>query len=523
MGKEEVFGCETLSIGVRDSDGKLSNGERNLIELLLVSELDGRVKVELRLVKTYLLCARKFYWSSIQDSSVHVNELQLDTILLKLKDALLPAHSGTAPKFLQNLEDIQHLNLVTCRFRFQTLLEPLGEKLVFLYNFIGFVRMQGKYALALAQHGGVVATSASYLCHLCWFYRDDDPGSMSSIDSALNKLRLHKDDRGLNELKVESGLVKTFLLCDSKLDGYSNLKDSVCVNALHFYTLLVRLEDGLLPRDLAGEVSKFQQVLMTFKQEIRGTYARWRESSIKWSFLRSELHSSTSPWRNEFLHSLLENLEDILIWGEEVRDSRLETMLESLQERLLFLYNFICFVMMQGKHREKYNELHRKNKDLIGDVVKDAGVVIFSLYGNEIGEASAKEIDVKLFCILGKIKLMKAEMEEKYPVTLKFNFPSTNELGFINLLLENLKELAISSAKDRLGTIQHHQSFLESYLKKNEEDPTCYSNHTFENAQDHLEFFRSFLDNYMGQIQIQKHGQDLSPALLNQVHSGRMY
>ncbi|KAL3512872.1 hypothetical protein ACH5RR_025589 [Cinchona calisaya] len=490
------------------------------------------------------------------------------------------------------------------------------------------------------------------------------------IDSVLKKLELHKDDdhHVLQTLKVEFRLVKTFLVCARLLNQqfYSllgelgkglpppsallqnrlhahlyRLEVGLVPCAQHLYILLHRLEDGygLLPSHLAGTASKFHQVVNSFKQEVTESFAKMSAESLNYA---------SSPSRDkfmEFFHSLLENLEDILIWSKQACDSRLETLLEPLQEKLVFLNNFIRFSRMQGKdehqlmehfggvavsaaylcylcwfsrdddrvfdgmdlkilelmekikprdqqvsaayigilefrsftlstnadmliagnfvdsllsnlwdlllncgasfmvslkhqmrilyeglhllrnilmkHRDKYNGLHERKKDLIGAVVNDAGVVIFSLYQNRIDEALAKEQDVKIFRLLEKIKLIKVELQGKYPATVRFNFPTTNELRFIDLLLENLTQLEIcnvdpiSFAKDRVEAVQNYRLFLESYLQKTVEHPTRYPNHEFENVKEDLVFFTSFLEDYMEQhkqhqnLQVQTLREDL--------------
>ncbi|XP_027172589.1 putative late blight resistance protein homolog R1A-10 [Coffea eugenioides] len=142
----------------------------------------------------------------------------------------------------------------------------------------------------------------------------------------------------------------------------------------------------------------------------------------------------------------------------------------SLKHHLKILYEGLQFLSsILQKQQEKYDGLPRRTQDLIGAVVEDAAIVIFSLYQKKIREASAKETDVKLFCLLYKIKLIKAEVEEQHPVDLRFNFPTTSELGFIDLHLQKLKELA-SSKVDPLAFARDGAGFLKTYLKKTEED-----------------------------------------------------
>ncbi|KAL3518715.1 hypothetical protein ACH5RR_021304 [Cinchona calisaya] len=79
-----------------------------------------------------------------------------------------------------------------CDSMFETLLEPLREKLVFLNNFIQFVRMQRKYSSYFIEHCRIVAICAPNICCLCCFYRDDDQvfdGMHLKIPELIEKIK----------------------------------------------------------------------------------------------------------------------------------------------------------------------------------------------------------------------------------------------------------------------------------------------------------------------------------------------
>ncbi|XP_027082319.1 putative late blight resistance protein homolog R1B-8 isoform X2 [Coffea arabica] len=218
----------------------------------------------------------------------------------------------------------------------------------------------------------------------------------------------------------------------------------------------------------------------------------------------------------EFVDSLLGHLGELLLNCPAYFVVSLKHQLRMLFEGLRFLRNIL--------NKEKYDGIEGKIKDLIGAVVNDAGIVIFSLYQNDLQKASAEEIDVKLFCLLGRISTIKAAVDESYPVVPRFNFPTTNVLGIIDLLQEKLKELAtckvdpiLTFAKDRVHflrlylknateqhsqdaklqpqTIQEDLSFLKSFLENNLEQHVDKEKLQLQTVQDGLVFLRSFLEN----------------------------
>ncbi|XP_027102358.1 putative late blight resistance protein homolog R1B-8 isoform X2 [Coffea arabica] len=458
--------------------------------------------------------------------------------------------------------------------------------------------------------------------------------AMTSIDSIID---FCKDDHDLKELKVELSLVKIFFLCARKLCFSSKrteiLKDSVRQNWQQFCSFLAQLEHGLPPSELAGAISNLRRILKSYRQKFSTLYVEMPDFLFNRYGYCSEGHNSyvdsllksSSGLRDEFMelfNLLLENLEDIVIWGKAC-DSRLAKLLEPLQEKLVFLRTFILFPSLQGKpkrkllehcavvalsaahlcyicwffryhyqelnwmdskiseltdkiklvdhrahhtyicvlesgttsptlstekdviivgefvesllghlwelllncpayfavslkhqlrmlfeglqflrnilNKEKYDGIEGKIKDLIRAVVNDAGIVILSLYQNDLREASAEEIDVKLFCLLEKIKPIKAEVEEKYPIPPKFGFPTTDALGLIDLVQEKLQELA-SCKVDPIFTFANDRvHFLRSYLKNAMEEHNQDAKHQAQTIQEDLSFLKSFLENNLEQ------------------------
>ena len=194
----------------------------------------------------------------------------------------------------------------------------------------------------------------------------------------------------------------------------------------------------------------------------------------------------------EFVDSLLSKLLELL----QHCPTR---FLESLQHQMRILYDGLQFLRnILKKQQEKYDGLPGKIKRIIGAVVNDAGVVIFSLPQYNIPKALAKEIDIKLFYLLGNINTIKAAFNESYPVVPRFNFPTTNVLGIIGHLLDKLKELASCKVDPVSSFAKDRFDFLRSHLEKNVEHPTRCPELQPRNMQD-LSFLRSFLENNLKQ------------------------
>ncbi|KAL3518682.1 hypothetical protein ACH5RR_021271 [Cinchona calisaya] len=402
------------------------------------------LKLELRFLRTFLLCARK--WSnhvSLSPSSSLEQAFQKNGQQLFLFLSLASENPSVSVNLAKRLSDVRemiklykeeihvmYINLLDCLLRsscsplrdefmefmdsllenladflawngdydrvLQEQIESLQEKLTFLKIFIGFAlfrRVEQRQLVRLLIHCDVVAVNAAHLSFIFWFYRKDSEvfeKMGSKISELLQKIK-PVDSRDLDSYVQ--------ILKASKLSESSNY--------------------------LTTEADKC--IMGDFVDSLLGSL--WELLHCGNSFVVSGIHQMR-----------------MLYWG------------------LKFLGNMI------KKQPEKFDGLHEKSKDLCGVVVGEAGIVIFSLHMHEHG--LSKEMELSLFNLLEKIDLIKADFAEKYPVKSTFNFPTATELGFIDLLLENLKEMIsakvdlIFPAIDRFQTVQEDLIFLRSFLAK---------------------------------------------------------
>ncbi|KAL3527947.1 hypothetical protein ACH5RR_012603 [Cinchona calisaya] len=308
------------------------------------------------------------------------------------------------------LENLVPLPVFYCKFKFDSrynlydLVEDLREKLMFLKNFISFVTRQGvvedMQLIPLLIHIQVLAFNAARLIYVCWLDRfDREVGNKMEFE--ISQL-LQK----VNPVNVDPQVRETYI---------------------HVLTA------SKLSRSLSSHIFSPQK----------------------------DGHIVAVNILDFLLDNLMEILESYTSFRLSVKDQ-----MQKLHEGLRFLRNLL------GEQHEKFNQLHDQMKDLIGVAVVDAGILMYSLSINEMKEGLAKETDIAAFHILKVLQFIMAEVAHIYsPMSSSFSFPRTNNLGSIDFLLENLKELetcevhSVTLPKDQILTVQENLVFLTSFLQ----------------------------------------------------------
>ncbi|CDP21692.1 unnamed protein product [Coffea canephora] len=174
-------------------------------------------------------------------------------------------------------------------------------------------------------------------------------------------------------------------------------------------------------------------------------------------------------------HLVADFMDDLITNIMELVESCTNTLVP-IMNQMLKLLEGLKFLAILLRHQEKFKELCHEMKNLIVVVACDAAVVIISLSVNQIEEGLSKETDLALFHLLKVLKFVRAEFTQVDPLTpvSGFGFPRISELGSMDFLLRNLKELARSNEingsnafpVDTLQTIQEDFEFLRSFLEK---------------------------------------------------------
>ncbi|KAL3527948.1 hypothetical protein ACH5RR_012604 [Cinchona calisaya] len=278
------------------------------------------------------------------------------------------------------------------------LIEALKENLIFLKNLISFATMQGvdqqMQLMDLLIQVRVVAIKSASLIYACWFdryYREERNKMQFGISRLLQKIKPFNLDPQVRETYVQ-------VLTASKL-------------------------------------------------------SRSSPDILNWNIVVADFVDS-------LLSNLIELQEFYSIFIISVKDQ-----IRKLHEGLRFLR-----ILLLGQM--KFNLLTNQMKDLIRVGVCDSGIIICSLFVSDIKEGFAMETDIELFDLLKLLKFVMAEAAQIYPLTSSssFGFPKTNELGSVDFLLENLKELAnceadsIAFPKDQILRIHEDLVSLRSFL-----------------------------------------------------------
>lgn len=146
----------------------------------------------------------------------------------------------------------------------------------------------------------------------------------------------------------------------------------------------------------------------------------------------------------------------------------MQNHIENLTEGLVFMIT-ILVIPPQESESEAGNELLTRITTFIREVV----AFICSLYMDENRKDISKGKEICLSSFKGNIDMASAEIREfiQIPNWLEPNFPTANGIGFIDFLLENLKEMlqcessSIPFAKHKVETIQQELFSLRDFVK----------------------------------------------------------
>ncbi|KAL3498973.1 hypothetical protein ACH5RR_041705 [Cinchona calisaya] len=189
--------------------------------------------------------------------------------------------------------------------------------------------------------------------------------------------------------------------------------------------------------------------------------------ALKASGSTHSLEMKNNEIARDFVDSLLGTLWTLLA------NSSNTSFLISVTDQMQILYEGLLLLRtLLTNQQGNFDELREEMKDFVADLVNEAGTVVCLLCVNGVKDGFAKETNDALCDFLEKIKLIKVEVRNKYSVPSTPNFPKTNQLGFIDFLLENLKELtnckinSVILEEDQIQVFEKDLVFLRSFLHK---------------------------------------------------------
>ncbi|XP_027099046.1 putative late blight resistance protein homolog R1A-3 [Coffea arabica] len=219
--------------------------------------------------------------------------------------------------------------------------------------------------------------------------------------------------------------------------------------------------------EMKGEVSCVVQKIKPFQPNVREIYIKALkalESSLQDTILVDEtvLH---------FLYSLLGHVIDLSKVKASFRRSVID-QIEALHKELQIMRDYLF-----DPSASQYNQSNEKANNVllhIKDLLFHAAYAIYTPYDTDISKEMAEVLNLTVADLFQEIEDIKQEARDVYDEiiakSLRSNFPRTNELGFMDFVIQNLHELLSSKAGSSVLQLQHQmETVLGSILSLRED------------------------------------------------------
>ncbi|XP_027082224.1 putative late blight resistance protein homolog R1A-3 isoform X1 [Coffea arabica] len=449
-------------MGCASVDRVLNALEHLAKDLDVESHLWTGLRTDLRLVRTFVLCARKYWRSSNRLISWESLGSFMRSIFLYFKSD----ENASLGSLLHSLEDAVNRigkELDSIRLGVEERFYPRSHMKAY---FIGMVE---DFRGSLWSFTQKINESYSNITALGYSLQSRDE-LMEFIDLLLANMEDLLDLGNvylgtlISYIKEKLEFFKRFILF-AELKGFQHRQlkvllthlELVAVNAAAsvFFISTGRKRDAIVRDEMKTKISGVLAKVMSVEPQMLESYIKvltatdWKRSS--------NILATNRRLLEHHVFFLLDSLDKLLC-----RDA---VLIINFEEQIPLLYKGLRFLKtILMKYPEKFDGLHEKVKDLIRAAVNEAGIIICLIFLHVLKEGLAKEFDLALLNFVGKIKLVKV-------VTSTFIFPRNNELGFMDFLLENLKELpscevgSIAFAKDQIQTIREDLASLRSLME----------------------------------------------------------
>ncbi|XP_027177925.1 putative late blight resistance protein homolog R1A-3 [Coffea eugenioides] len=405
------------------------------------SDLISNLKMGVRLLQSFDLYLTKCRRRRNHETCLGQDEEEKDVTSSRIQDLII--------KRMQDLEFVCSECLIHSRSLHSTHVE--SELTIFLE------------AIKLFFETDINESCINYLLDCYWLH--DPELVLDFIDSFSESLvefyMFHS--KGLDEkLMFLKSFIRFAMLRgveDQQLIHLLIHTEVVVINALHLFSIWwfnKVIDNDEVWKEMELQISQLMhEKINPGDPQVRETYihvltAAKLSRSLNISDLEKNKHLVA-----DFMDRLVHNIKELL--------KSCTNILVPIMNQMLKLLDELRFLTILLRHQEKFKELCREMKNLIGVVACDAAVVIFSL-----------SADLGLFHLLKVIKFIRAEVTDPVTSFSPFGFPKTNELGSMDFLLENLKELescndaddSIAFPKDQIRTVLEDLVFLRSFLVK---------------------------------------------------------
>ncbi|KAL2559040.1 Late blight resistance protein R1-A [Forsythia ovata] len=244
---------------------------------------------------------------------------------------------------------------------------------------------------------------------------------------------------------------------NEKLTGLLTHIESVISSAVHFsyFCFVYKVDKNA---HLKCNISYMVWMIKNIEPEVREIYVGYLKDSksSEPDSLPVNLLTVVS------IDSLLDNLMQLLK-SESTFMVPLKDKIATFDQELRFLRA----LLVDPSPRKHDN--HEEVDGLLTNIealISDAESAIHSFYLDEMKEETTNDMNLMLSAFLDKIKLIKSEVRNHYievPRKSQFKFLGKDELGFIDLVLENLDEL-LKCRVDSIVSLQHQVQIFHGEL-----------------------------------------------------------
>lgn len=496
----------------------------------LMKDQIGTLKADLSFLKTFLMCSacRCIEDSDAEDVLMHVKTLVLNvesdfqSLHVKTMDGNMPTHmaplvsnalekvsnskeevtqvyatvlssmfsdSAFCDKFVVELADCLLENLkylrqyIAADLPMNWKITTLETKLIFLKNFLRFVAklsVENEKFQDLLAHALDVISAAAHLSYRCFIGKASQPDERRVVDDAISSLVRRI-------IPISCNVIHYYIPCQKSTLAVEELDAGFLVFLLDTLDELVNYKitlEGLVNYDINGLVED----LMFLKNYLSDLPEQYPElvklilihiASIARNIAPSIFFLCTDGEEEEVRHST----GRIQFLQEEIKLIKAEVHLMSLpgprwmttlKDRIQILYEEVVFLQALLNAPDDCHSLGSERNALFTQgkaTVSMVGSLIMSLSNKESNEDMLNKMELATSILLERTGIMKTVARDVFGRGPS-RFPKTDDMGFLNSFLGNLKELLLHKV-DRVPFPKHHIARVHDaleHLKKNLRD-----------------------------------------------------
>lgn len=394
------------------------------------------LKLKARFLKAFFTCTGKWY----------INNNGLKAILRQVEDVVLSADQELQPLSLNLIPD----NLVCSISSALEKLDPIKPLIQEVYALVA----QSTRSISSTTDAvvGLIDTTLGYLKDLLK-YKAQSIANLKKETEAL--------EENLRYLGYLLRVTKKYLprehddrLRDVLIHSEAAADSTAC---LMYLCLDNNKMDERMLNEVKLQLSYLQHRIEVILPDVRKVYLRaWKASS---SLQKSDFSL------NEILYlESLGKIKEILQVSVSVETCVMQRI-NALEDEFKILRDYLMDTSAQ-----EYTDTHPKLKHLflqIKHVMGRAACVIPSFIDNDVTEDTVRQLDLDARVLLEEFKVIKQEARDIYdsilPKSQRTKFPTTNELGFVDFVIQNAKQL-LHSKDDFIALLWHQIEMVHDHI-----------------------------------------------------------